>query len=191
MVQTPNKTITLAEFLQLPETEPASEYINGQIIQKPLPQGKHSTLQGELVPTINQALKPKKIAWAFPELRCTFGGKSIVPDVAIFTWSRIPTDATGAIANVFELTPDWTIEILSPDQSETKPTQKILHSLKYGCQMGWLIDPEELSVVAYPAKQEPIFFDLAAPEEVLPVPAFAIDFQLSVGTLFSWLQLNL
>jgi Uma2 family endonuclease len=32
MVQAPKKTLTLEEFLRLPETKPASEYINGQII---------------------------------------------------------------------------------------------------------------------------------------------------------------
>ena len=31
MVQAPQKTITLEEFLQLPETTPASEYIKGAI----------------------------------------------------------------------------------------------------------------------------------------------------------------
>ncbi len=36
MVQTPSKILTLEEFLKLPETEPASEYINGHIIQKPM-----------------------------------------------------------------------------------------------------------------------------------------------------------
>jgi Uma2 family endonuclease len=34
MVQTQPKGITLEEFLKLPETKPASEYIDGQIIQK-------------------------------------------------------------------------------------------------------------------------------------------------------------
>lgn len=32
MVQIQTKTLTLDEFLQLQETEPASEYINGQIV---------------------------------------------------------------------------------------------------------------------------------------------------------------
>nr|WP_313887541.1 Uma2 family endonuclease [Nodosilinea sp. LEGE 07088] len=45
MVQSPPKPITLEEFLDLPETKPASEYIDGQIIPKPMPQGKHSTIQ--------------------------------------------------------------------------------------------------------------------------------------------------
>jgi Uma2 family endonuclease len=35
MVKTPTKTFTLDEFLKLPETKPASEYINGQIIPVP------------------------------------------------------------------------------------------------------------------------------------------------------------
>jgi Uma2 family endonuclease len=71
MVQTPTKPITLEEFLKLPETEPASEYIDGQIIQKPMPQGKHSVIRGELVTVINAVVKPQKIARVFPELRCT------------------------------------------------------------------------------------------------------------------------
>ncbi|MBD0390847.1 MAG: Uma2 family endonuclease, partial [Nostoc sp. C3-bin3] len=78
MVKSPTKPLTLEEFLKLPETKPSSEYINGQIIQKPMPQGKHSILQGELVSNINSIAKPQRVALAFPELRCTFGGRSIV-----------------------------------------------------------------------------------------------------------------
>ncbi|BAY07816.1 hypothetical protein NIES2098_09380 [Calothrix sp. NIES-2098] len=155
MLESPTIFITLEEFLKLPETKPASEYINGQIIQKPMPQGKHSRIRGELFSYINALVKPQKIALAFPELRCTFGGRSIVPDVAVFAWERIPVDANGDVANVFETHPDWTIEILSPDQSQTKITGNILHCLKYGTSLGWLIDPEEKSVLVYPQKQQP------------------------------------
>jgi Uma2 family endonuclease len=41
--------ITLDEFLKLPETKPASEFINGEIIQKPIPEGEHSLLQTTLL----------------------------------------------------------------------------------------------------------------------------------------------
>ena len=47
MVQASTKTLTLDEFIKLPETKPANEYINSQIIPKPMPQGKHSTIQSE------------------------------------------------------------------------------------------------------------------------------------------------
>lgn len=73
MVQIPAKALTLSEFLDLPETEPASEYIDGHIIQKPMPQGEHSAIQTELAPAINLVVKPKQIARAFCKLRCTFG----------------------------------------------------------------------------------------------------------------------
>lgn len=85
MVQTQAQSLTLEDFLKLPETKPASEYINGQIVQKPISQGKHSKLQGKIVTNINKLTESQKNALAFPELRCTFGGRSIVPDVAVFT----------------------------------------------------------------------------------------------------------
>jgi Uma2 family endonuclease len=185
MVQTPSKTLTLGEFLQLPETKPASEYIDGQIIQKPLPQGKHSAIQGELVPAINEVVKSKRIARAFPELRTTFGGRSTVPDIAVFLWSRIPRDENGEVANTFPAAPDWTIEILSPDHSQTKMTKNILHGLRHGTQMGWLIDPDEQTVFVYCPKQEPEVLD--EPDEVVPVPSFASELQLTIKDLFAWL----
>lgn len=185
MVQTPTK-ITLEEFLQLPETKPASEYINGQVIQKPMPQGKHSKLQGELIIAINAIAKPQKIALAFPELRCTFGGRSIVPDVTLFAWERIPVDENGDIANVFKIVPDWTIEILSPEQSQTKVTGNILHCLNYGCQLGWLLDPDEKSVLVYPAQQQT---QLLTQNDVLPVPDLVADLRLTVADVFNWLKL--
>jgi len=76
MIESSSRLITLKEFLTLPETKPASEYIDGQVIQKPMPQGKHSTIQTKFSTTINVALKPQKIARAFSELRCTFGDRS-------------------------------------------------------------------------------------------------------------------
>ena len=152
---TSSQSLTLEEFLALPETKPASEYIDGNIIQKPMPQGEHSTIQTELSSAINLALKPQKIARAFSELRCTFRGRSTVPDVTIFTWDRIPRDDNGKIANAFTIEPDWTIEILSPDQSHSKVVKNIFHCLDNGTQLGWLIDPKEELVFVYFARQQP------------------------------------
>ena len=185
MVTTPSKPTSLEEFLALPETKPASEYIDGKIIQKPMPKGKHSTIQTELSSAINVALKPRKVARAFSELRCTFGGRSTVPDVAVFAWDRIPRDDNGEIANSFQAAPDWIIEILSPEQSQTRVTKNIFHCLDHGTQLGWLIDPQEQSVLVYFQGQKFAFFEDA--NDVLPVPDFANSFQLTLGELFGWL----
>jgi Uma2 family endonuclease len=143
MVQVTEKTLTLEEFLDLPETKPASEFIKKQIIQKPMPQEKHSRLQLRLCNVISEALEPKQLGMVFPELRCTFGGRSIVPDLTVFASERIPFDADGEIGNAFLTYPDWTIEILSPGQSCSKAIGNILHCLDYGTQLGWLLDPAE------------------------------------------------
>nr|WP_088890181.1 Uma2 family endonuclease [Leptolyngbya ohadii] len=185
MVRALSQELTLEEFLQLPETKPTSEYIDGQIIQKPTPQGKHSSIQGELVPAINAVVKAARVGRAFPELRCTFGNRSIVPGITVFRTERIPRDTDGAVAHVFSIAPDWTIEILSPDQSQTKVTKNILYCLNYGTQMGWLIDPDEQTVLVYLLQQQPQAFDL--PDELLPVPDFAANLKLTVGNLFAWL----
>ena len=140
MVQTKVKSISIEEFLNLPETKPASELVDGQIIQKPTPQGKHSTIQRDLVNAIDSILKPDKVARAYPELRCTFGGRSTVPDVTVFDWDRIPRDDNGKVANVFALAPDWTIEILSPEQSQTKVVRNILHCLSHSTHSNGVVN---------------------------------------------------
>jgi Uma2 family endonuclease len=83
------------------------------------------------------------------------------------------------------LAPDWTIEILSPDQSQTKVVKNIVHCLKHGALMGWLIDPEERSVFVYYPNREMDVLD--EPEALLPMPGFAADLPLSIGELFGWL----
>lgn len=54
MVQSPSKSLTLEEFLKLPETKPASEYIDGKMIQKPMPKARHSRLQCKLINAVNE-----------------------------------------------------------------------------------------------------------------------------------------
>jgi len=187
MVTAQRISLSLEEFLQLPETKPASEYINGEIIQKPIPQGKHSRLQGKLVTHINQVLETSKTGIAFTELRCTFGDRSLVPDVTVFSWERIPTDEEGDIANVFKTAPDWTIEILSPGQNQMRVISNIIHCLQHGTKLGWLIDPEVKMILAFIPNKQPVFFE--KPEDVLPVPEMFAELSLTLGAVFGWLKL--
>ncbi len=185
MVQTPIKPLTLEGFLALPATKPASEYINGTITQKPMPQGEHSAIQTELSTAINLHLKPSKIARAFTELRCTFGGRSIVPDLSVFLWENIPRKENGGVENIFSIAPDWTVDILSSDQSQNKVIKNILHCLQHGTQMGWLIDPSDRSVFVYGLDRTTVVCE--QPSATLPMPEFAADFNLTVKELFDWL----
>ncbi len=177
------KPTTIEEFLQLPETEPASEFIHGQIIQKPMPQGEHSQLQIDLCETINQITKPQKIAKAFPELRCVFGGLAIIPDISVFRWERIPRLPSGRIANRFEIHPDWAMEILSPHQKYKQVLAKLLHCAEYGTELGWLLDPEDESILVVDRDRR--VRELKNSDR-LPVLT-GVELDITVQEVFSWL----
>ncbi|MEL6385561.1 MAG: Uma2 family endonuclease [Cyanobacteria bacterium J06626_18] len=176
--------MTLEAFLQLPNIDesPAWEYRRGDILQKPMGGSKHSLLQKRLVGVVDALDSAYE---AFPELRCTFGGRSVVPDVAIVANHRLPIDENGDIASSgITFAPAWVIEILSPHQSQTRVTGNILHCLQHGTQLGWLIDPEERSVLCYEPNR---LLMLVEGDTLLPCLQ-GVDLALSAETVFRWLR---
>ncbi|QMS91602.1 Uma2 family endonuclease [Nostoc edaphicum CCNP1411] len=181
---TVTKSTTLEEFLKLPyiEESPAWEYINGEAIQKPMGGGKHSLLQKSLVAVIDALGSNYE---AFPELRCTCGNRSVVSDVVVISTNQIPLDESGdIISSGIDFAPPWIIEILSPSQSQTKVTGNILHCLRNGSQLGWLIDPSERCILVYQPNSLP---DLLAGQDILSVLE-DLNLTLSVNEVFAWLQ---
>lgn len=175
--------LTLDAFLNLSEIEesPAWEYIRGAALQKPMGGGKHSALQKRLV-SADQASKRYE---AFPELRCIFGDQSVVPDMSVLANEQIPLEDDGEIISSGILfAPLWVIEILSLDQSQTRAAGNILHCLRHGSHLGWLVDPKERSVLVY---QPDCLPDLLSGASLLTVPE-EIDFKLSAEELFGWLR---
>lgn len=182
-VQTPTQ-ITLKEFLQLPETKPIQEYINGYIYQKPMPKGKHSTIQTFLTTAINQKGLPEKKCCAFTELRYNFKQRSIVPDISVISWQNIPQDEQGEINNSIEITPNWIIEILSPQQSSIRVIDNILFALNNGTELGWLIDPQEKIIMIFLPNKQP---QIKQNNELLPMLSLLSDWQLSTQEIFDYL----
>ncbi|MEM9267044.1 MAG: Uma2 family endonuclease [Cyanobacteria bacterium P01_F01_bin.13] len=184
MVAAVSKPITLEQFLALPEIDgsPAWEFICGEVSQKPMPGGKHSWLQSRLGNAINGAGANYE---ALPELRCTFGGKSMVPDLVVLATPDIPVDENGDISSTgIEFAPPLMIEILSPEQNQAP--RKILHCLRHGGQMGWLIDPYERVVLVFYPDSLP---DELTGEAVLPCLK-KVDLALTVDQLFGWLRVR-
>ena len=150
-----------------------------------MPQGKHSKLQIGFASQINQKGEAACLAYAFTELRCTFAERSIVPDIAVFEWERIPVDDDGEIMNRITITPDWIIEILSPDQSPLEIIDKISFAIKNGTKLGWLISPKEKKVLVFQGDRLP---ETKVGEMLLPVLDGFTDWQVTVTDLFSLLS---
>jgi Uma2 family endonuclease len=183
----PLQDMMLERFLELPEEKPALEFEDGRITQKVSPKGKHSRLQAELVALINQFAQPPKHGLAFTELRATFGGRSYVPDISVYRWSRLPVDTAGDIANDFTEPPDLAIEILSPEQGTTALVRRCLWYVLHGVGIALLVDPIDRSVLSFRPNQIPtslVDSDRIDVDDLLP------GFALTVRQLFNSLRVE-
>ena len=151
------KMITLEEFLRMPEIDerPYLEFIDGRIEAKMSPQKKHGLLKKRLMTHIDAYSEPRELGEAFPELRCTFAGRSIIPDVVFLLDEHIETDEDGEVLDPTLRPPDIHIEIVSPDQSVRKCREKLAFSTANGCPLGWLIDPIRKTVHVYRPGRRP------------------------------------
>jgi Uma2 family endonuclease len=180
------KHLTLEAFLQEPELKPAVEYIAGERVQKPMPKGRHSRLQGKFCDAVNRVSEDPRVAYAFPELRCSFGDRSIVPDVSVFLWEQIPFTAAGDVPDRFEIAPAWVVEILSPDQKANRVIGNLLHCLNFGSRLGWFLDPDDLSILVLQSQQQP---RLCVGADSLPILE-GIDLSLTVEQVYGWLRMQ-
>jgi Uma2 family endonuclease len=148
-VATVRQGLSLEAFLELPEEKPALEYFDGVVTQKVTPKTRHSALQWDLLERFNRAGLPSRQWRAFPELRATFGGASVVPDVAVYRWERIPRNPDGTLQDdVFE-PPDVAVEIASPKQSVRQLDRRCQWYVAHGVRLALLVDPDTESVTAF------------------------------------------
>jgi Uma2 family endonuclease len=141
--------MTLEAFLELPEEEPALEFEDGMVTQKVPPKGRHAALQAAMTGLVNAITLPTKTARALPELRATFAGRSLVPDVAVYLWDRVPRNARGQIADDFFDPPDIAIEIISPGQSVNALIRRCLNFVNTGVKAALLVDPDHESISVF------------------------------------------
>jgi Uma2 family endonuclease len=141
--------LTLEQFLTRPDTEPASEYMCGEVIQKPMPGLPHSLIQKFLLFVLEPFLLASRLGVTFAELRCVFGPgggeRAPVPDVSFIAMARLPVGDTRAVGH-FSGAPDLAIEILSPGQHMGRFTEKIVFYLRFGVRLVWIIDTEAETV---------------------------------------------
>lgn len=176
--------LTLKQFLRLPEAKPALEYIDGKVVQKVSPKGTHSALQGGLIVRVRGFASIGKLGQAYPELRCTFGGISLVPDLAYFVRARIPKDAKGRLVDDVTIPPDLAIEILSPGQTIKALSARMTWCVRNGVRLAWLIQPTKGLVHVFEPDRAAVVLasgDTLTGGDVLP------GFALPIDEMFGWL----
>ena len=163
--------LTLDEFLTLPEQEPPLEFEEGKAKPKVSPKGRHSTLQGEVYERLSRFGRPARLARAYTELRVTFAGRSVVPDVVVYTWERVPRTAEGRVADDFLIPPDIAVEIVSVGQAVNALVRRCLWYVENGVRVAVLVDPDDESILVFRRDASPLALrgtDRIDLDEVLP-----------------------
>lgn len=176
--------LTLAQFLAQEESEPASEYVCGEVIQKPMPNETRGAIQLWLGALIMQFLTHTPVGRMRSEWRCVFElskrNRALVPDL---TYASHDTYRRGhPAASGFLLTaPDLAIEIVSPGQSASRFAEKILFYLRNGVREVWVIDPADRTVMVY--RHDDVL--ILEPGDVLDGGDILPGFQVAVADIFA------
>lgn len=140
--------MTLEEFLELPETEPYTELIDGELCQKPVGKKKHSRAATRLVILLarhpaTRAGEPRaEQGFRFPR---TSRGNLRVPDLCWYAPGvDDETDDSGYPARA----PDLAVEVLSKGQGRAVLEERLAFLRLQGTRCTLLVDPEASTVTA-------------------------------------------
>jgi Uma2 family endonuclease len=183
-VLTAKSGLTLEEFLDLPEREPPLEFEDGEITQKVSPKAKHSRLEFQLILAL-AALAESAGVVTFPELRVTFGGRSVVPDLSVIRRDRVPVDAAGEVIDDVMIPPDVVFEVLSPRQSVTRTVRRCIWYVANGVPAAVLVDNKDRSIFVFRPGAEP---QTIRGEDVLDLGFVVPGFAISADELFASLR---
>lgn len=178
--------MTLERFLRRRDIDesPSAEFFQGRAVRKVAPQLQHCALSAEFVQRINQYARPVRLGLAFIELRCTFAGQSVVPDVVYLRDASIEVDERGQFVDETLRPPDIHVEILSPKQSPRRSHEKILFSIEHGCGLGLLIAPKARTIDVYRPSHDP---ERLADDGAIVGDPVLPGFGLPVAEVFGWL----
>jgi Uma2 family endonuclease len=121
------------------------EWVDGELLERHVGGKKHAKIQVRLGRKLDEYLESNPRGWAAAELRVklTSGSRAEfrLPDLAVVLGDTSPEE------DYLDRAPDLVIEIRSPDDSIAELLEKMNLYLANGARLGWLVLPEEASVL--------------------------------------------
>jgi Uma2 family endonuclease len=165
-----------AEFLSLPEEKPYLEYVDGVVLQKPMPNKNHSRLVKLLILAL-AAYERTHGGDSGPDqrLRLPDGSGYRVPDTSYWAPGRDDSD---------DSVPSVAIEVRSPDQTMAELRRKCRSFRENGVDVCWLVDPASRTVEVFEGSRDA---ERLSGDAVLETPVMP-GFRLPLNELFAVLQ---
>lgn len=137
---------SLEEWLAQP-SERRLELIDGEFIEKALPDLPHGLSQGAVLATLRPVFHRKPGGsgpgpggwWIVPEVDLQLGANGYRPDVAGWRRERAPTLPP---SRPVTLRPDWICEVLSDSNRHNDTIRKLRRYHQAGVPHYWLLDPD-------------------------------------------------
>jgi Uma2 family endonuclease len=163
MLQSPNKRLTLEEFLALPEGDVTYEFVNGEAIPKykndeMSPKFFHSRFQKTLLILLDRCLQNQgrvEVEWAV-KLKIKNEDWLPVPDLTYVSYNLLPADWLQDEA--CPVPPELVIEIISPGQTFGEMTEKAADYIKAGVSRVWVVDTKARTITIFAPASVPITY---------------------------------
>ena len=118
-----------------------AEFVEGRLVERPMPTWEHACMQGFLIEEL-RAIGRRLALFAVPEQRVqTRPERFRVPDVSVLT--DRPEGEPGR--RVVTRPPYLYVEILSPEDTAMETMDRVREYLNFGVAWVWVIDPIALS----------------------------------------------
>jgi Uma2 family endonuclease len=139
--------------IEVPETKPATEWVNGRALQKMNPRERHSRAQSAFLVALLSWSRENGAGrvgaeWDFRVAPPGEPRRPLVPDVAYLSYERVGYDDDDG-ANIPQVAPNAVVEILSPGDARRDVDEKIRVYLASGTDVVFVVDPARMTVVAH------------------------------------------
>lgn len=186
MTAAATRTPTFEEFLALPETEPPSEYICGEVVQKTGGELIHGALVSSLCLLLGPQLlsSPLGTIAVSPRHAHRAERRVYLPDIAILLHSGgLLTHAERTVGPI-ERIPDIVIEVLSPDDRPSRIAEKVNFYMRAGVPLLWVIDPLDETLDAFVPGAPATHYTRSETATGAPaLPAFTLSLDDLFGTV--------
>jgi Uma2 family endonuclease len=158
MTQAVTPKLTLQEFLDLPESEPYCELIDGAAIPQVSPKRFHCGVQKAFLFLLDPWTENRGFFYQEWSVIMTRQGQDWVPipDLLYVSYDRLaadwPEDGPCPVA------PELVIEIISPGQTFGEMVEKATDYLSAGVLRVWVVDPKAQSITVFNSDAVPVTY---------------------------------